>query len=196
MKQLVFIHGGNTFESYERYLETLLQTTLDYDRLKPSSRWTDDLPTMFPGVDILMPSMPNKQNAQYREWEIMLEKVLELVDDDACLVGHSLGAMLLAKYFSEHTEARQFDTIVLLGAGYDDDSLEDLGEFKLHDISSMQSHAKRLVVVHSQDDPVVPFTEFAKVRADLPSAEVFEFADKNHFLDPTFPEFPRLVRGE
>lgn len=34
--------------------------------------------------------MPNKQNAQYVEWEIVFRRLVDALDNDFILIGHSL----------------------------------------------------------------------------------------------------------
>ena len=52
-----------------------------------------------------MPTMPNKQNARYRDWKIVFEGILAQLDSEVelTLVGGSLGGCFLLKYFSENS---------------------------------------------------------------------------------------------
>ena len=98
MRQILIIHGGDSFSSYEEYLHNLKQTELTYDRLLQKRRWKDNIIDTFPEADVLTPQMPNSANAQYDEWTIWFEKILPLLGDNVSIIGHSLGAMFLAKY--------------------------------------------------------------------------------------------------
>ena len=102
--QLIFIHGGETFPSYERYMAWLRdESTFDPLRNdRRSKRWHRQLETTLPGWEILRPQMPNDVNAQYIEWEVYFEKVIPYIKPGAVLVGHSLGGTFLLKYLAAH----------------------------------------------------------------------------------------------
>ena len=192
-KQILLIHGGNSFSSYEKYLADLKASTVEYDRLKPSRRWRDTIIDAFPDADILAPTMPNSANAQFDEWAIYFEKIMPHLAQDACIVGHSLGAMFLAKYL-HHTPlplpARQ---LMLIAGGYNSGA-EDYGSFALTSATGLERSARDIHLFHSQDDFVVPYSELDKFHADLPTATVHRFTDRNHFLDPEFPELIEVLQ--
>lgn len=187
MSQILFIHGGDSFNSYEEYLENLKSTEIDYSRLLPKDRWSAKLTSASPKDDILMPSMPNSANAQFDEWAIWFEKILPFLDDQARIIGHSLGAMFLAKYLHQKPLKKPVAQVHLVAGGYDD-SVESYGSFKVNSATGLEKSAKQIFIYHSQDDPVVPYSELAKFERDLPSATICRFTDRNHFLGPDFPE--------
>ena len=82
MTQIVIIHGGDSFSSYDKYLKDLKNRQLDVDQLRPNKRWKDTVIAAFPGADILIPTMPNSANAQYDEWVIWFEKIIPYFSDD------------------------------------------------------------------------------------------------------------------
>ena len=59
------------------------------------------------GYEVLIPQMPNSQNARYSEWKILFEKIISILDDEIILIGHSLGGIFLVKYFSENDYAKK-----------------------------------------------------------------------------------------
>lgn len=193
MRQIVIIHGGDSFLSYNEYLADLKTTTLDYDRLKPKKRWRDTIIDTFDSVDVLIPTMPNSANAQYDEWKIWFEKIIPFFQDDVRLIGHSLGAMFLANYLYAHPLKKPVKQLILLAGGYND-AMQDYGSFKIHSAIGLERSAEQIHLFHSQDDPVVPYSELAKFQADLPSAITHSFIDRNHFLDAEFPELITLLK--
>lgn len=194
MKQILVIHGGSSFSSREAYLENLRNSPVDYDRLKKQARWTDWLSDALPEADVLLPSFPNKDNAEYEEWRIVFEKILPLLTGEVSLVGWSQGAMFLAKYLHENQLPSPVERIILLAPAYDNDEIEDLGSFAVASAVGLEKSAHEVHLLHSEDDPVVPFTELAKFQRDLPSATIHTFTDRNHFLQPTFPELAELLK--
>ena len=187
MRQIVFIHGGDSYKSHADYLKNLESKELDYARLLPRQRWTSRLISEFEGSDILMPSMPNSSNAQFKEWSIWFSKIVPYFGDDVRLVGHSLGAMFLAKYLHQNPLKKPVKQLHLVAGGYNLET-EEYGSFKIDSAVDLDHSASEIYIYHSQDDPVVPFKELAKFQADLPIASVVTFKDRGHFLDADFPE--------
>ena len=194
MKQIVIVHGGSSFNSYENYLDNLKNSQLHYERLLWAQKWREWLAQTTTGYDVLLPDFPNKQNAQYEEWKIYFEKLLLLLGSDVQLVGYSLGAMFLAKYLHESPLSSPVRRLVLISPYYDDELVEDSGSFRVTSATGLEKSAREIHLFHSQDDPVVPFTELAKFQRDLPTAKVHIFEDRNHFFQPTFPELKELLK--
>jgi predicted alpha/beta hydrolase family esterase len=69
--------------------------------------------------------MPNKQNAQYEEWKLVFEKIIDKLDENFILIGHSLGAMFIVKYLSENTISKTIEKTLLLGTPFDDNLKSD-----------------------------------------------------------------------
>ena len=193
MKQIVLIHGGSSFDNYERYLNSLKNGSINYERLLWAQKWREWLAQEIVDADVLLPDFPNKQNAQYEEWKIYFEKLLPLLGDDVQLVGYSLGAMFLARYLHESPLDSPVRRLVLVSPCYDDESVEDLGSFRVMSATGLDKSAREIHLFHSKDDPVVPFTELAKFQRDLPTATVHIFEDRNHFFQSTFPELKELL---
>lgn len=194
MKQVFILHGGESFSSYQAYLDQLKATEIDYERLRPKQSWKDWIAAQLPNSDVLLPSFPNKNNAVYDEWKIYFEKLLPFFGDDVRLVGHSQGAMFLAKYLHDHVLDTNVRQLILVAPGYDDPTMGDVGSFKVVSATGLERSADEIHLFHSQDDFVVPFTELAKFQRDAPSARVHTFTDRGHFLDPEFPELLDLLR--
>lgn len=196
MKQVLIIHGGESFNSYESYLDGLKSLDIDYEQLKPQKRWKSWIAEQMPEADVLLPTFPNGYNAVYDEWEIYFEKLLPLLGDDARIVGHSLGAMFLAIYLNKKTLPRPVRQLVLVSGGYDDETNEELGSFKVPSAQDIAKSAEEIHLFHSQDDPVVPYAELAKFELDIPSAIVHRLNGRGHFSDATFPELLNILKQE
>ncbi len=194
MKQILIIHGGESFSTYDSYLEHLRSTPVDYERLKPQQKWKSWLAQQMPEADVLLPTLPNGYNAVYDEWQIYFEKLIPFFGDDMRLVGHSLGAMFLAKYLHSHPLKRKVRQVILIAGAYDGDSVEDLGSFRVDSAINLPKSTDEIHLFHSEDDPIVPFAELAKFQADLPSASSHTFVNRGHFNDETFPELLELLK--
>jgi len=190
MKQILFLHGGESFSDYEHYLEWLKTKELDYERLKYAPRWREWVAQQAAGCDVLTPNMPNAFNAVYDEWVIYFEKMLPLLIVDVTLVGHSLGGMFLAKYFHTHTLPKKVHRIVLVAARYGGN--ED-GSFVVTSAKGVEKSAEEVHLFHSEDDLLVPYADMEDFKKDIPTAIVHSFKNRGHFIDPTFPEMLELV---
>ncbi len=197
-QQIIFIHGGETFRSYEEYLNTLRKWT--FDPVKDvSKRWNRNLDEFLgEGFEVIRPTMPCKYNAKYREWKIWFEKVLEFAQDGVIFIGHSLGGTFLVKYFTQ--DKTDFDkrvkAIFLIAAAVSDEANGyHLSSFCLDEdkIFLLQDLTDKIFIAHSQDDPVVPFVDAEILSKHLPQAEKMIFTDRGHFLDETFPELVKKI---
>jgi len=192
MKQVVLIHGGEAFDSYEEYFEYLrsAEPELEGEKAK-QTRWNRDLGEYLgKGFQFSRPAMPCKQNAKYDEWEIWFERHVPLLKDGVILIGHSLGANFLAKYLAKHTLPVSIAQLHLVAGcfGY-------AGGFALlGSLEHIEKQCEEVFVYQSKDDPLVPFADGEKYRDALPSAEFVTFEDRGHFLGEEFPELIERIR--
>ena len=193
MKQILIIHGGDSFSSYDAYVRSLRSLEISYDRLRQQKKWKTWLVEQLPEADVLLPTFPNCSNAVYDEWVVYFEKLLPFLHDEVYLIGHSLGAMFLAKYLNEAPLNKPVKKLLLVAGGYDDESMEDLGSFKVTSAKNLPQSADEIHLFHSKDDPVVPYSELAKFQADLPDAIIHSFENRGHFLGESFPELLAIL---
>ncbi len=194
MKQVLIIHGGDSFTSYEKYIENLRAAPIDYERMKPQKKWKSWIAEQMSDTDVLLPTFPNGYNAVFDEWVICFEKLLPFLRDDVQIVGHSLGAMFLTKHLNDKPLMTPVKRLILIAGGYDDTSNEDIGSFMVASAKNLTKSAKEIHFFHSKDDTVVPFAELSKFQADIPDATAHIFEDRGHFNDETFPELLELLK--
>lgn len=206
-KQLVFIHGAECFSREEDYVIGLEQAEIGRDDLEKSStlkkRW-HYLPTLSDAMgsqwQVIRPDMPADGNAKYDHWKLWFEKYVPHLSDGVVLVGHSTGAMFLARYLSENDLPIEVSKLFLLAGAFtrwETGPGEEDGEYfytHLDNFSKLEQSADQIYLLHSTDDFVVPFEHLAMWSEHLPSARVVEFTDRNHFLQETFPEIIDLIK--
>jgi len=197
MKQVLVIHGGNTFESYGEFLDSLKNKEINLDYFRPQLGWKDGLACdLGPEFEVFAPLMPNPSNAQYGEWKIWFGRILELMNDGVILIGHSLGGVFLPKYLSENVSPKKIRAVFLVAAPFDDEGgTEKLASFALK--ASLENFARQAGEIHlfqGQDDPCVPFAQLSKYQASLPAAQTHIFPDRGHFRQEKFPELVELIR--
>lgn len=189
---VLVIHGGDTFPSQNDFVAHLKEVEIDLNRMKPSRRWKDvfveDLGTQF---EVFFPRMPLADNADYELWKLWFERILQTLGGVDVVIGHSLGAMFLIKYYSEETLEKPISALYLLAPEYF--GVQKEGHvpttFDLRDdISEVTKNAQKVVFFHSQDDPVVPFENMAVFQKLLPDAVFKSFSNKGHFNVESFPE--------
>ena len=113
-KQVVFIHGGETFDTYDDYIKYLEECDFNPDKDK-EKRWKHSLgEKLGSDFNVIAPLMPCKYNSKYNEWIIWFEKLFPYLKDTVVLVGHSLGGIFLAKYLSENGFPKKWSITRLL----------------------------------------------------------------------------------
>ena len=200
-KQVLYIHGGESFEDYELFLERLRTKDIwdlpwSEHKIKWTSTFAEDL---GPSFEVFTPRMPNAQNAKYEEWKLWFERHFEHLDDGVILVGCSLGAMFLSKYAIEKEFPFAVKALILMASpvklpDFDDRDCGDFS-FSLNEVGSIKDRAEKVVIMHSKDDFVVPFEHGKKYKEALPEAEFVSFEDKNHFLVEELPELIDYIRS-
>lgn len=200
-KQVFYIHGGNSFSKYEDYLDSLKTKEIrDLPSLESPAIWSRSLGEQLGSeYELFSPTMPNKQNAKYKEWKIWFERHFEYLHDDVDLVGWSLGGYFLIKYLIENNTPFTVKNLFLLAAPFevDDFNGEDGGDFASDTSLApvIQEKADNIVIMHSKDDFIVPFSHGEKLAKALPEAEFVTFKDKNHFLIEEFPELITKIKA-
>ncbi len=196
-QQIVIIHGGTPFDTDEDYLSYLKNQEISLDRLRPRKDWKEALSReLGENFDILIPQMPSKTNAHYREWKIWLERIIPLLDKEIIFIGHSLGGIFLAKYLSENDFPKKIKATILVATPFDDEKSErSLADFKLP--SSLERFAKqggKIYLMQSKDDPEVLLEQLEKYKQTLPNAKAMVFEDRGHFNQESFPEIIELIK--
>jgi uncharacterized protein len=195
-KQIVIIHGGDTFETHREYLDFLRNFEMDIERYKrDKSDWKPWLrEKLGSDYEIILPAMPNKTNAHFEEWKLWFDKIIPFLNDDVILVGHSLGASLLAKYLSENKFPKKIKGVFLVSGVFDTDfDGRTLVSFALPEKLNLQT--KNIYLYHSKDDPVVPFSALEKFMKALPEAHTRIFEDRQHINQEDFPEIVEDIKS-
>ncbi len=197
-QQIVVIHGGSTFDSSETYSYFLDSFVVNLDRLRYQRDWKETLQEeLGSAFDVLLPKMPNNTNAQYMEWKKMFEKIMDKVDENVVLIGHSLGALFLTKYLSENSLSKKVRSVFLVAAPFDDQSRESLGSFGIDvsKVGNIQEKVGSIFLYFSKDDPAVSFSEADKYAQKLPQATLRTLDGRGHFRQEQFPELVRDLQN-
>ena len=87
--QIIFIRGGEAFDTKEQYYNYLRQR--EYNPFEQKKSWRDWIGwALSEEYEMMMPTMPNKHNADYLSWQIWFEKLFPYLNDQKLIV---IGAM-------------------------------------------------------------------------------------------------------
>jgi len=193
-QQIIVIHGGEAYSNYNAFLEALKTRPVTLTEEVLIKSWRHNLQNdIGNGYDVILPSMPNKQNSKYQEWALWFERYLEIMELKVIFVGHSQGAMFLVRYFSENKlSCESIKSLHLIAGAYEKNLSkgDDGGDF-FAEKDAMATLEKRdfpLFLYHSKDDFVVPYAQSEFFHSIVPRGTVRSFTDKNHFLIEHFPE--------
>lgn len=191
-QQIIFIHGGEAYSNYDVFLECLKNEVIDPFEIH-TKRWHQKLPvSLGETYEVFLPKMPNPENAKYLEWKIWFEKYIPFLHDEVILIGHSQGGYFLAKYLTENMFSISIKALYLVSAPFEPDDFggEDGGDFRFDttQLSKLQENIPRIVIFHSTDDYVVPYSHALKYKEQMLKAELRTFEDRVHFWQEEFPE--------
>ena len=193
-QQVLVIHGANSFTHYEDYLQYLDKKSKRVELEDFTYKdWKKNLQeTLGEKYQVIAPTMPNKQNARYREWKIWLDGFIDKIDEDAIYIGHSMGGIFLAKYLSERKQ--MYKALFLVAAPFAGNDTEDLCDFNVED-PAILSHlnTKNVILYHSKNDPVVPYEHSLHYKESIPHAKMVSFEDRYHFNQEMFPEIVQEI---
>ena len=198
-KQVIVIHGGNTFKTYEDYFRFLKKRRIDFKKFKDKDDWKDGLSKeLGKKFEVIFPAMPNKANAKYSEWKIWFEKGIPYFNQEVILIGHSLGGIFLAKYLSENDFPKKVKATFIVAAPFDTKNREkskSLADFILPvSLNKFKNQGGKIFVYYSKDDPTVPFADFEKYKKAVLDAQTLVFGDRGHFNQEKFLEIVEDIR--
>jgi predicted alpha/beta hydrolase family esterase len=133
------------------------------------------------------PAMPDEENAPYEQWKQQVETEMAALSEPILLVGHSVGASILAKCLTEIEVDQPVAGIFLIstpfwgGGGWRYEGYQKLELPK--DFGSKLPQDAQLFLYHSRDDETVPFSHLALYAKMLPKAKVREIDSGGHQLN-------------
>lgn len=196
-KQVIVIHGGDSFNSYKEYISELKKTKLNFERMFIKG-WKDKLGVeLGKNYQVILPKMPNSANARFEEWKIWFEKLIPFLNKEVILVGHSLGASFLLRYLSENKFSKKIKATFLVSAPYHSKGMKTVLGNDFHfdkNMSLLTKQSPLLCFYHSMDDKVVPFKELKMFQDLFPGACFVEFKDRGHFNQEKFSEIVKDIK--
>ncbi len=144
------------------------------------------------GYDVTAPRMPKPDEPRYGVWARQLERMIRELESPV-VVGHSFGASVILKYFSEARARPAVAGLFLVATPFWGPELSeamlpaDFGA-RLRDVAPIHLY-------HSRDDAETPAAHIERNRQALPHAVVRVLEGRGHEFDqPTFPELVADIR--
>jgi predicted alpha/beta hydrolase family esterase len=183
-KYLIVIHGGDSYNDNASYLAVLQQSIPRYRNNYLD--WKANLQSKIsPEYTLLQPNMPCKDNAKYKEWEIVMNKILSIIPEDSQLhfIGKSLGGNFLSIYLSRNTLKQKVIQLHLVAACLGE------GDFrKQQNGKKITNQCDNIHIWHSADDPVVDFNEALEYSKLITNSILHKLEDRGHFNQADFAE--------
>jgi uncharacterized protein len=197
--QIVFIHGGATFENDEDYLDYLKNRPIS---IEPKIKWSEEYFRDSLGniCNIIKPKMPLKENSRYRDWKIHFERYFDQLNEEIILIGISLGGIFLAKYLSENIFPKKILSVYLIAPPFENTLLNEklAGGFELkEDLSKIKKNCEKINFLFSEDDDCVPISHAKKYKEKLKDVNIIIYKNKNgHFKISEFPEIVEMIKKD
>jgi hypothetical protein len=147
------------------------------------------------GYRVIAPRMPDADNPRYQAWRDRIEQELELIDEEAIVVGHSFGGSVLLKYFAEgslHKPVRALFLVSVPDWGPDGWAYD---EFAVPADVGSRLPTSRVFLYHSRDDPEVPFAHLRFSEKLLPTATARAIAGSEHSFTDGLPVLVDDIRS-
>jgi predicted alpha/beta hydrolase family esterase len=137
--------------------------------------------------EVRYPRMPDEDNAPYEQWKQQVETELATMSGPVSLVGHSVGAAILAQSLTEIDVNTPVAGIFLMSTpfwGGDGWRYEGYQQLELpNDFAAQLPQDARIFLYHSHDDSTVPFSHLALYARVLPKATVRAIESGGHQLN-------------
>jgi len=153
---------------------------------KPDTNWKPWLKRELEGEGFVVnvPEMPNTDYPEVLAWVSKLASTVGNVNDEIYLIGHSLGCITILKYL-EKLDARVRIKACVFVAGFGEkfegyNGGHDSFFEESVDWEKVKSHCDEFYVIHSKDDPNVPFSQRLLFGTNL-DANTTEFDGMGHF---------------
>ena len=144
--------------------------------------------------------MPLQDNAKYSDWKIHFERYFSQLKNNIILIGNSLGGIFLAKYLSENRFPKKILSTYLICPPFENtlDGEDLVGGFNLKsDLSLIEKNSKKLYLLFSKDDDVVPVSHTEKYRKKLKNAKIIIYkSKKGHFRISKFPDIIKMIKND
>ena len=178
--QLLFVQGGGagTHDEWDDKLVDSLRRELG------------------PNFEIRYPRMPNEDDPSFAAWKTTLEKEFANLDDDAILVGHSIGGTILVNALAQTPSKQKFRAIFLIAApfvgegGWPGDDINPTP-----DLGARLPRGVPVYVYHGLADETAPPSHAELYARAIPHAKVHLLSQRDHQLNNDLSEIAATIKS-
>jgi predicted alpha/beta hydrolase family esterase len=178
--QILFVQGGGegAHDQWDKKLVDSLASELGRD------------------YEIRYPLVPNEADPTYADWRTALEKEFDRLDEDAIVIGHSLGGAILIRALAECRLKSALTAVILIAAPFVGE-----GGWKSENTELRQDIAARLPVgvpvllFHGTKDEVAPVEHVDLYAETIPRALVRRLNGRDHQLNNDLSVVANDIRG-
>lgn len=155
--------------------------------------WLKDLLEKNEYSNVWVPQLPGADKPDMNRYKDFIFGSDFKIDENTTLIGHSSGAVTVLSVLEALPKGKKIDTAIMVGV-YRPDIMHYSSEEAI-DVEKIKGKAKRMVFLHSDDDPYCPL-EHAKYYANTLGAELVVMHGEDHFtlkLNPKHTKLPRLA---
>ncbi len=111
------------------------------------------------GYSVFVPRMPSSRHPICGEWLEYLKGLVGEVDENTIFVGHSLGGATILRFLEKIKGEKKTGKIFIVAGPDENPGFPELDSFVYPQVNfeKIKNSAKGFVLIHSEDDPVVPF---------------------------------------
>ena len=165
----------------------------------PNSSWFPWLMSELKKLDIYTCAlpMPSPDNPVCSQWVEELSRHIN-ASDQIYLVGHSIGCLAIMRFLEKTNN--QIAGCILVSCHSEKNSNHKIDSFfeTPFDYKNIAKHAKKIVIIHSDNDPFVPL-ENAQTNARELNCQLIVIPGGGHFTGSggwrTFPECLEVLKG-
>ena len=139
---------------------------------KPDANWFPWLKMELKKQDfhVNVPKMPNADFPVQSEWLVYMQDIINNVDNDIFLIGHSLGVVAILRFLESLPAGQRVGGVVLV-SGFSESlgtipEIENFFENRV-DYEKIKLHCSNFIVINSDDDPYVPMEKGEILRDNL-----------------------------
>ncbi len=147
--------------------------------------------------EVRYPKLPNEDEPEYRVWKERILKELATMGDGAVLVGHSIGASVIAKILTEENLKPSIRGVFLISTPFwYDHEFWHWDDVKLpNDASTRIPKDIPLYLYHGRADDSVPFDHMKMYAKALPQAILRPLDNRDHQLNEDLREVAQDIRA-
>ena len=136
------------------------------------------------GIETVVPTMPNTQKPELSEWLAHLSKIIGKPDSQTFLIGHSLGSTLILRYLENLSAGQKIGGAVLSAGPINSVGLYETDDFLKKELNfkKIKQAAKKIVLIYSDNDPIVPKGHGEKLREKL-GGKLYLIPRGNHLCE-------------